>query len=223
MPQQAIRELDLLHQKAAIPSLTLWSADLDLDLPFDETTMHLKWQQFVTQESLKLSLYAFYFFDYHLLVSCNARPAVSSIEFEWELPNASPLWEASSALSWWHLLHADHTSLEPYRTDYLHREPDTRSLLAATQSLLSANTSLQLVSLLTISPFSALCIISNLERLVRDFTRCYYQLPPTLSDPNPFHVLTQAQNSQVSAALGLIWGAAGNNPCVSCSETCTSL
>ncbi|KAH6711724.1 hypothetical protein BKA61DRAFT_611480 [Leptodontidium sp. MPI-SDFR-AT-0119] len=219
----AVRELDLLHQKAAIPTLSLWSIDLNLDLPFDEPAVYLKWHQFITQESLKLSIYAFYFFDYHLLVSCNARPSVSSIEFEWELPNATPLWEADSASSWWQLLHDDHLSLEAYRADYLHREPDTKSLLAATQSLLSANTSLQLISLLTISPFAALCIVSNLERLVRDFTRCYYQLPPTLSDPNPFHVLTQAQNSQVSAALGLILGAAGNSPCTPCSQDCQSL
>lgn len=172
---------------------------------------------------MKLSLYAFYFFDYHLLVSCNARSVVSSIEFEWELPNAAPLWEAQSAYEWWQFLHASHTSLDPYRTDYLHNEPDTRSLLAATQAMLSATTSLQLVSLLSLSPFTALCVVSNLERLVRDFTRCYYQLPPTLSDPNPFHVLTQSQNSQISAALGLIWGAAGNNTCLSCSQGCQSL
>jgi hypothetical protein len=220
---QAIRELDLLHQKAAIPALSLWSTDLDLDLPFEEATIQHKWLQFISQESLKLSLYAICFFDYHLFVSCNGRPAVSSIEFEWDLPKAFSLWEADSASAWWGILQAGHKCLDPYRANHLREEPDTRSLLAATQSLLSANASMQLLSVLAVSPFAALCVVTNLECLVRDFTRCYYQLPPTLSDPNPFHVLTQAQNAQVSAALGLIWGIAGDGPCVSCSQECKSL
>lgn len=148
---------------------------------------------------------------------------MSSIEFEWELPHASPLWEADSALSWWQLLQVDYIDLDQCRIDHMHRSPDMSSLFAATQALLAVTTSMQLISLLAVSPFTALCIVSNLERLVRDFTRCYYQLPPTLSDPNPFHVLTQAQNSQVSAALGLILGSASTNICLSCSENCISL
>jgi hypothetical protein len=179
--------------------------------------------QFINQESLKLALYTFYFFDYHLFVSCNGRPAVSSIEFQWDLPKSSTLWEAESALSWWELLCDAERNADPYQTHPLHEEPDTRSLMAATQALLSATASIQLLSVLAASAFATLCVVTNLECLVRDFTRCYYQLPPTLSDPNPFHVLTQAQNAQVSAALGLIWGITGDAPCLSCSQECKSL
>ncbi|KAH6662353.1 hypothetical protein B0J14DRAFT_287961 [Halenospora varia] len=219
----AIRELDLLHQRNALPAATLWTNNLDLSLQFDEAHVHHKWQEFIAQESLKLALYAFFFFDYHLFVSCNGRPAVSAIEFEWGLPKASPLWEADSALAWWAVLQDGHQGLGSYRLEHLREEPDMRSIMAATQALLSASPSIQLLALLAVSPFATLCIVTNLECLVKDFTRCYYQLPPNLSDPNPFHVLTQAQNSQVSAALGLIWGVTGDGPCVSCSEECKSL
>jgi hypothetical protein len=220
---QTIRELDILHQQAAFRAGSQWNAELNFDIPCDEATIQSRWLHFISQESLNLSLYAFYYFDYHLFVSCNGRPAVSSIEFQWDLPKASSLWEADSALTWWENLRAAHNNSDPYRAHSRREELDTKSLLAATQSLLSANASLQLLSALAASPFAALCVVTNLECLVRDFTRCYYQLPPTLSDPNPFHVLTQAQNAQVSAALGLLWGIAGDGPCMSCSQDCKSL
>ncbi|KAH8599092.1 hypothetical protein B0O99DRAFT_669084 [Bisporella sp. PMI_857] len=219
----SIREQQLLRQRTAIPPANLWTTDLDLGMPFDETAIHQIWLNYITQESLKMSVYAFYFFDFHLFVSCNGRPAISSIEFEWDLPKASSLWEADSAMTWWELLQDGQKSSGTYTAHHLQDEPDTKSLLAATQSLLSATASFQLLEILAVSPFATLCIVTNLECLVRDFTRCYYQLPPTLSDPNPLHILTQSQNAQVSAALRLIWGAMCNSPCITCSPDCNSL
>lgn len=218
-----VRELDLLHQRNVIPATALWSTNLDLSMPFEEAYANQKWLQFITQESMKLALYAFFFFDYHLFVSCNGRLAVSSIEFEWDLPKAFSLWEADSALAWWNILQDRRGSLNSIQLNHLGDEPDTKSIFAATQALLAANASMQLLAVMAASPFTTLCIVTNLECLVKDFTRCYYQLPANLSDPNPFHVLTQSQNSQVSAALGLIWGVTGDMPCLSCSEECKSL
>lgn len=43
---------------------------------------------------------------------------------------------------------------------------------------------------------------------MRDFTRCYYVMPPSLSDPSLFHILTQAQNKHVVAALRAVGEAA---------------
>lgn len=184
-----------------------------------------RWQLYVAQESVKLSLYAFYFFDYHLYTSCNIRPSILSIEFEWELPLAASLWEAETATSWWHAVLQHQIDLEtsPNGPNPQEQTGQTKSLLAATQSLLSKTASSRCLKSLASSPFATLCIVANLESLVRDFTRCYYQLPPALADPSPFHVLTQSQNAQVSTALLLISSVIADEFCRSCDEKCPSL
>ncbi|KAF7559172.1 hypothetical protein G7046_g4973 [Stylonectria norvegica] len=58
-----------------------------------------------------------------------------------------------------------------------------------------------LLSRLNKSPISTLFVLTNIDQFVRDFTRCYYQLPPGLADPSAFHIFTQSQNRQINAAL----------------------
>ncbi|KAJ0286476.1 hypothetical protein COL940_001706 [Colletotrichum noveboracense] len=52
---------------------------------------------------------------------------------------------------------------------------------------------------------AAIFILTSLESLVREFTRCYYQMPPALADPNAFHILTQSQNRQLAQANSSNW------------------
>lgn len=184
------------------------------------------WLTFVEQESMKVAMYAFYFFDYHLFMPSNIRPSVSSIEFEWELPVSESLWEAATASAWWECLQRNLFDVQPIAnsaTLEANRDGQTMSLLAVTQSLLINNPSSRLLSVLAASPFATLCVVTNLECLVRDFTRCYYQLPPNPSDPSPFHILSQSQNAQIATALTTIWGLMGDGPCSSCGEDCKSL
>jgi hypothetical protein len=219
MSIQALRDFELLHQKSIYPPGNAWDADLALSISSDEVRQ--RWQLFIDQESVKMSLYAFYYFDYHLFASFNMRPMISSIEFEWALPSESSLWEAESATEWWHAkLQLD---LESSRNGLLDDKAQIKSVMTATQSLLSKTSSPRLLKTLSSSAFAALCVVANLESLVRDFTRSYYQLPPNLADPSPFHILTQVQNAQISAALVLISSIVADKPCISCDSKCRSL
>ncbi|KAF8857055.1 hypothetical protein BDZ45DRAFT_449718 [Acephala macrosclerotiorum] len=215
----ALRAFELLHQKSVFPPDSAWDADLSLSASSDE--VHRRWQLFIDQESVKISLYTFYYFDYHLFASFNMRPMISSLEFEWELPRESSLWEAENATDWWHAMLQ--MQLELSRGGTLDDKAQLRSVMIATQSLLSNTPSSRLLKALSSSAFGTLCIVANLETLVRDFTRSYYQLPPNLADPSPFHILTQAQNAKISAALVLILSVAADNACISCDSKCRSL
>lgn len=148
---------------------------------------------------------------------------ISSIEFEWELPTESSLWEAESATEWWHSMLQRQLDLESSCNGLLDDKAQIRSVMIATQSLLSRTSSPWLLKALSSSAFATLCVVSNLESLVRDFTRSYYQLPPNLADPSPFHILTQVQNAQVSAALVVISSIIVDRPCLSCDSKCKSL
>lgn len=64
------------------------------------------------------------------------RPMISSIEFEWELPADSALWEAESATQWWHVMLQK--QLESSDSVVLEGQAQRKSLLIATQSLLSS-------------------------------------------------------------------------------------
>jgi hypothetical protein len=218
---QALRGFELFHQKSVYPTDSAWDANLGLSVPPDEVLR--RWQLFIYQESVKMSLYAFYYFDHHLFASLNMRPMISSIEFEWELPAGTPLWEAESATDWWHAMLRRQLDLESSCNSMLDEKSPIQSVVIATQSLLSNKASPRLMKELSSSAFATLCVVANLENLVRDFTRSYYQLPPNPADPSPFHILTQAQNSQVSVALGLISSIVAERPCLSCDSNCRSL
>lgn len=223
---QVVRDLQLLHQRSMIPPASLWSADIDLTTIQGDATIRQKWQTFINQESLKASMYALYYLDYHLFVSSNIRPMLSSFEFEWEFPVSSSLWEAETPNEWWLCLQQNVFDLQISSSSVIsdsNLDFQMRSLLAASQALLSNCPSPRLMSALASSPFATLCVVTNLDCLVRDFTHCYYQLPPTLSDPSPFHVLTQRQNAQIATALSLIWSIMRDGPCASCSRDCKSL
>jgi hypothetical protein len=62
----------------------------------------------------------------------------------------------------------------------------------------------ELLVALEASPFATLLVLSNIGALSRDFTRCYYQLPSSPSDPNPFHIFTQQQNKMFHIAIRAI-------------------
>ncbi|UQC78396.1 uncharacterized protein CLUP02_03873 [Colletotrichum lupini] len=169
----------------------------------EEQTLHDHWISYVESESMKLSMYTLLFLDFHIFSPCNIRPLTSPTELDWELPLASSLWEADTSLAW-----AQRLGDEP-RTVGLTRShdtpgmtcPTTKSLNLAMQSLMTDTPSPQLLAALRASPMATLFVLTSLDSLVRDFTRCYYQLPPALADPNAYHILTQSQNRQVSAAL----------------------
>ncbi|TDZ35541.1 Zinc finger protein [Colletotrichum trifolii] len=189
------RELGLMRQNV-FTSTTRYNEG-------EEQTLHDHWMSYVESESMKLCMYTMLFLDSHIFSPCNIRPLTSPIELDWELPLPGALWEAETSLAW-----AQKLGDEP-RTLYLTRSPDntgiscptTKSLNLSIQSLMTDTPSPQLLAALRGSTMSALFILTGLETLVKDFTRCYYQLPPALADPNAFHILTQLQNRQVSAAL----------------------
>lgn len=139
---------------------------------------------------------------------------LSPLEFEWDLPHESSLWEAPSAAHWRAALHD-----EPFEDEF----SQTRSMLAATQALMSNCASKALLRALQSCPFAALCVITSICSLSRDFTRCYYQLPPRLSDPSPFHVLSQTQNGQFASAIATISAFKENTSCDADGKDCQSL
>lgn len=158
---------------------------------------------YVEEESTKLSMYTLLFLDFHMSAPCNARLLTSSLDLDWELPFSIALWDAGTAESW-----SERLSQEPRVQALLGADeaaeppcPNTRSLALATQSLMSGSPSPQLMVALAVSPMATLFVLTNIDAFVRDFTRCYYQMPPALSDPSAFHIFTQSQNRQVIAAL----------------------
>ncbi|KAL1622625.1 hypothetical protein SLS56_008672 [Neofusicoccum ribis] len=203
-----VRDLELLHQHQPAEDDTPWETNLTADLSHDPTQLDAKWAAFISQESMKHSLYALVFLDLHILTPCNLRPTLSATELGWPLPSASPLWSSPTARTW-----HSHLAL-PLPPP----PPSTRSLTAATQSLLSGAPCPRLLAALAASPFAALVLAATLDALVRDFTRCYYQLPPSPADPSAFHVLSQAQNKAVTAALRALCGAVSSSPSSSSSE-----
>lgn len=148
-------------------------------------------------------MYTLLFLDFHLSAPCNARMLTSSLDLDWELPFSITLWEADTAETWSGCL-----GQEPRVQAFLGAEdgaeppcPSTRSLALATQSLMTATPSPDLMVALATSPVATLFVLTNIDAFVRDFTRCYYQMPPTPADPSAFHIFTQSQNKQVIAAL----------------------
>ncbi|EYE96484.1 uncharacterized protein EURHEDRAFT_529910 [Aspergillus ruber CBS 135680] len=204
----AVREIGLSQQEIAMPDSQSWVYQCDLNSPVDDSkTLYARWISYINVESTRLSLYTLFFLDSQTFTSCNARPLMSPMELGWELPFPSGLWEARDSQIWLqrvneHLGHSTYTM----PNDFLHgpRGPATTSLSIATQQLMTEAPSPELLAALEASPFAAFCVLANLNALVRDFTRCYYQMPPSASDPFAFHILTQSQNKQIHTAIRAI-------------------
>ncbi|KAI1370861.1 hypothetical protein F4677DRAFT_338783 [Hypoxylon crocopeplum] len=206
----AVRDLGLLKQVVAISTPQTWLVNIIPNgTQFYSTQLHGRWQSYIDEESLKLSIYTLLLLDHHVFSPCNLHPLLSPLEFSWELPLASSLWEAEDAQLWQQKLYDEYgratTGLleSPIR---IPRHASTFSLSEASQAIMSGVPHPELVEALSASPMAVMCILTNMEVLVRDFTRCYYQLPPSPSDPSAFHILTQSQNRRVHAALKVIHG-----------------
>ncbi|KAJ5744293.1 hypothetical protein N7533_009163 [Penicillium manginii] len=191
-----------------MPDAQFWIYQPDFNSPRDESqTLYTRWMSYITTESMRLSLYTLVFLDSHTFSPCNSRPLMSPMELGWELPFPISLWEAKNSHIW--LLRFNENfgpSTFSIANSLLHgpRGLGTASLTIATQQLMTQTPDSELLSALEASPFAAFCVLTNIGALVRDFTRCYYQMPPSPSDPNPFHILTQAQNKQVHTAIEAI-------------------
>ncbi|RDW89822.1 uncharacterized protein DSM5745_01597 [Aspergillus mulundensis] len=187
-----------------MPDSLPWEAQGESNASHDDAkTPYTRWMCYISTESLKLSLYALVFIDSHLFLPANMRLLISPMEFGWELPFPSNLWDAKDPQIWQQRV-IEHFGFVPESYFYGPRGISTASLSIATQQLMTEPASPQLVAALTSSPFSILCILANISALVRDFTRCYYQLPPSPSDPSAFHILTQHQNKQIYTAMRAI-------------------
>ncbi|KAI0126252.1 hypothetical protein BJ170DRAFT_685486 [Xylariales sp. AK1849] len=201
----AARDLGLLKQCVAISNPGTWLVNIVSNgSQHYSTQLHERWQSYVHEESLKLSIYTLELLDHHVLSCCNMRALLSPIELGWELPLAASLWEAGDAVTWQGKLYEEYGKTttgileSPLR---LPRHSSTCSLSLATQSLMSEAPNPELIVALSASPIALTCILTNLDALVRDFTRCYYQLPPSPPDPSAFHILTQSQNRRVITAM----------------------
>ncbi|KAL2814027.1 hypothetical protein BJX63DRAFT_207360 [Aspergillus granulosus] len=200
----AARELGLLRQGITMPDSLSWASQADGVVSQDGSkTPYTRWMSYVSVESLKVALYTLVFLDSHIFSPANIRPLISPMEFGWELPFPSDLWEAKNPQIWTQRV-TEHFGMAPENYLCGPRGIATASLSIATQQLMSESPSPDLLAALTASPFTTLCILMNINTLVRDFTRCYYQLPPSPSDPSAFHILTQAQNKQIYSAMRVI-------------------
>ncbi|KAL4965123.1 uncharacterized protein BDV14DRAFT_200111 [Aspergillus stella-maris] len=200
----AVRDLGLLRQGITIPDSLSWASQGDSNAPRnDPQTPYTRWMSYIATESLRVSLYALIFLDAHLFHPANTRPLISAIEFGWELPFPSDLWEAKNPQIWLQRV-TKNFGMVPESYLYGPRGLGTASLSIATQQLMGESPSPELLAALAASPFATLCILTNVNALIRDFTRCYYQLPPSPSDPSAFHILTQHQNKQIYSAMRVI-------------------
>lgn len=129
------------------------------------------------------------------------------MELGWELPFPNALWEAQNSQIWLQRV-SEHFGASEFtiHDNFVHgpRGLATASLSIATQQLMAETPNTELLSALESSPIAILFVLTNLGALVRDFTRCYYQMRPSLSDPSAFHILTQLQNKQIHTAVRAI-------------------
>ena len=168
-----------------MPESQSWLYDIDYPRGDESQTLYARWTSYIAAESTRVELYTLNFLDSHVFVPCNSRPLLSSMELGWELPFPIKLWEAKDPEIWIRRFSEYFgVSAFTFTNDLLHRAPGT-----------------ELSAVLEASPFATFCVLANLDTLVRDFTRCYYQMPPSYSDPNPFHILTQSQTKSVHMAI----------------------
>ncbi|KAI0149266.1 fungal-specific transcription factor domain-containing protein [Pestalotiopsis sp. NC0098] len=189
----SVRDLGLLKQVVATSASSPAAQAQAMDI-------HEQWQTYIGEESLKLCIYTVLFLDNHIFSCSNVRPLLSTVECLWELPLAASLWEAETAEMWYETRcrEYDDGDFIPSQTV---QPPYQGFMYTATQSILSEMQCNNLLGMLAASPFAMICILTNLDALVKDFTRCYYQLPPNPADPSAFHILTQSQTRQVHSAV----------------------
>ncbi|POR31089.1 Uncharacterized protein TPAR_08700, partial [Tolypocladium paradoxum] len=200
----AAQDLGLLRQAVATSGSRSWIHTChDVSIGSDADTLHNRWMMYVNEESMKLCMHTMLFLDFHISYPCNIRSLTSTIDFDWELPFSSSLWESESALAWLERLGDEPRVLALLEPDEALELPCPflKSPTLAMQSLMSDSPSPYLLAALKASPITTLFVITNIDSLVRDLTRSYYQLPPNLSDPSPFHIFTQSQNRLIYAAL----------------------
>ncbi|RAH43161.1 uncharacterized protein BO95DRAFT_502316 [Aspergillus brunneoviolaceus CBS 621.78] len=200
----AVREVGLSHQEIVMPESRSWLYDIDYPRTEQPQTVYTRWTSYITAESTRIALYTLLFLDSHIFVPCNSRPLMSSMELRWELPFPAKLWEAKDPEIWIRRFSGYFgVSALTFTNDLLHqpRGLAAASLTMATQQLMTEAPGTELTSVLEASPIAAFYVLANLDTLVRDFTRCYYQMPPSYSDPNPFHILTQSQTESVHMAI----------------------
>ena len=138
------------------------------------------------------------------------------MELGWELPFPSSLWEAKDPQVWLQRFEEHFGPLEFTRdTAFALRGMATTSLTIATQNVMTKTPCSELLRTLAASPLAVFFLLMNLSALVRDFTRSYYQLPPSLSDPNAFHILTQSQTKQIHTAVEVLAAIVRGNACSS--------
>lgn len=190
----SVRDLGILKQVVAT------SASSPAPL---QVGIHEQWQTYIDEESLKLSIYTLLLLDHHVFSCSNIRPLLSTVECLWELPLGASLWEAETAEIWYEVRHQEYGDAAP-GSPHMVGAPFQGFLYTATQSLLSEMRDPNLLAMLAASPFAMMCVLTNLDALVKDFTRCYYQLPPSPADPSAFHILTQSQTRQVYSALSVL-------------------
>ncbi|KAH7140226.1 hypothetical protein B0J13DRAFT_504295 [Dactylonectria estremocensis] len=205
----AAQDLGLLKQSVATSVSRVWiKAGAEASQSGDAQALHGSWMMYVNEESMKLSMYTLLFLDFHILAPCNVRSLISPIELDWELPLPRSLWEADTAMLWLESLKGEFqfASLLELDESLGFPCPASRSLTLAMQSIMSEVASPSLLAALSASPIATLFVLTNIDSFVRDLTRCYYQFPPGLADPSAFHIFTQSQNKQISAALRHILG-----------------
>ena len=175
------------------------------------------WSIFVVQESFRLCVYGLVLIDIQMAAPCNTRPLLSISEVIWDIPPSDQLWDASSADEWIVLVLEEiqkgtvSTSTTPIES-LLH-------LTQVTQSLMSGSASRRLLNRVSACPLATVCVLAALDSLVRDFTYCYYQMPPVLPDPSAYHVLSPAQNRPINAAINAILDAVGKDTVTSAQLT----
>ncbi|PYH55256.1 uncharacterized protein BO96DRAFT_80206 [Aspergillus niger CBS 101883] len=200
----AVREVGLSQQEIAMPESQSWLYDISYPHGDESRTLYARWTSYIAAESTRVALYTLIFLDSHVFVPCNSRPLMSSMELGWELPFPAKLWEAKDPEIWIQRFGEYFgVSAFTFTNDLLQRPRGlaAASLTMATQQVMTEAPGTELAAALEASPFAVFCVLANLDALVRDFTRCYYQMPPSYPDPNPFHILTQSQTKSVHMAL----------------------
>lgn len=175
-----------------------WITDISSSLPWSSEKLSLAWQSFISQETYRHCVFAVLFLDLHMATPCNTRPAMSNVELGWDLPLSAAFWDAPSAEEWY-------TQVQEYlqqgKLCDVAGAGNLMSLARATQLLLSSSPPTRLLEQFSESPFAASCMLVSLQSLVRDFTGCYYRMPPVLPDPSAYHVLSPEQNRAINSGI----------------------
>lgn len=204
---QNLRSLCVLKQDLTFQSDQMWTASLHRSATWNSDDLSNSWSVFALQEAFRLCIYALLLIDTQMAAPCNTRPLLSISEVIWDIPPPNQIWDASSADEWVLLVLEEvqkgsiSTSMTPA---YLLRAENLLHPTQIIQSLMGGAASSRLLNHLSACPLATLCVLAALDSLVRDFTYCYYQMPPVLPDPSAYHVLSPAQNRPINAAISTI-------------------